>query len=69
MEMAYGSKKSLEFLESLDECKSNDVFKVPVVQGYLNYKWDQARYYLLGETIAHVIFLVSFNVLAVNVEA
>ena len=31
MEMAYGSKKSLEFLESLDECKDNNVFKVPVV--------------------------------------
>ena len=42
---------------------------MPVVQGYLNYKWDQARYYLLVETIAHVIFLVSFNVLAVNIEA
>ena len=47
MEMAYGSQKSIEFLDSLDQCQNNDVFKVPVVQAYINYKWDQARVYLL----------------------
>lgn len=40
------------------------MFKIPVVQGYLNYKWDQSKQFLLAEAILHILFLISFNVFA-----
>ena len=45
------------------------MFKVPVVQGYLNYKWDQSKQFLIAEAVLHLLFLVSFNVWAINEDA
>ena len=69
LNVAYGSVLSLKMLKSLEKCRNQEIFKIPVVQGYLNYKWDQVKYYLLGEAITHVLFLVSFNFFAVNNDA
>lgn len=35
----------------------------------MNFKWDQVKYYLLGEAIVHISFLVTFNIFAVNSDA
>ena len=40
-----------------------------MVQGYLNYKWDQSKQFLLAEAILHGLFLISFNVFAIVEEA
>ena len=64
--ISYGSEESLRFLKSLEKCRNHEVFKVPVVQGYLNYKWDQSKQFLIAEAVLHLLFLVSFNVWAIN---
>ena len=69
MNVTYGSKDSIAFLKSLENCKNNEIFKIPVVQGYLNYKWDQARIFLTVEAILHAIYLISFNVYALTTTA
>ncbi len=69
MEMAYGSAKSVEFLNSLEVCRINDIFKVPVLQAFINYKWRQARRFLFAEATLHLCFLLSFNVVAVSPSA
>lgn len=45
------------------------MFKVPAVQGFLNYKWDQSQKFLLAEAILHGMFLISFSVFAINIDA
>lgn len=68
LNVSYGSKESLDFLKSLEKCKNNEVFKLPAVQGYLNYKWDQSQVFLLIEAILHFILLISFNVYATRFD-
>lgn len=69
MPVRYGSKKSLEMLKSLEKCKNNEIFKIPILQGYLNYKWDQSRWFLFVEAFLHVVYLVAFNTYSVSVAS
>lgn len=69
MNIKYGSLDSITFLKSLENCRNNEIFKIPVVQGYLNYKWDQAKTFLLIEAIFHAFYLISFNVFALTTGA
>lgn len=48
LNISYGSSESIDFLKSLEKCKNHEVFKLPVIQGYLNYKWDQSKNFLLA---------------------
>ena len=67
--IAYGSQGSLDMLKSLEKCKTNEIFKLPAIQGYLNYKWDQSKQFLLVEAVLHGLLLVAFNVFATRKDA
>ena len=63
--MAFGSKQSLSFLRSLEECELPSLFDVPVLQAYLGLKWRQARRVLLIEASFHSLLLLLFNLFSV----
>ncbi len=69
LDVGFGSSGSLDMLRSLERCKNDEIFKIPVIQGYLAYKWSQSVYYLLIEAGIYLVFLILFNVFALNESA
>ena len=60
-----GSRKSIEFLQSLDNC-SNNFYAAKLVQGYLDYKFEKVRSILLLEGSIYLAYLVLLSIFVVS---
>ena len=69
LDVGFGSKGSIEMLRSLERCKNDNIFKIPVIQGYLSYKWKQSLYFLVIEAGLYSIFLLLFNLFVLDSRA
>lgn len=60
--MNFGSFKSIEFLESLIECPTQDVLKASFIQDLVKYKWELARYPMIIQAFMYFLYMVVLNV-------
>ena len=61
--MVVGSKESIEFLEALDMCNINNVFRTRLISNIINYKWDYVWKYLFTHAIIFWTLLVLIAVI------
>lgn len=57
--MGLGSTDSIEFMESILDCKNERIFETPFVQLILKEKWKYARYVMIGQALLYIGFLVT----------
>lgn len=60
---AMGSQESLSFLYSLEECKNEEIFRTPLIQEILLYKWGKARIYATSQLIIYALYIVLLTVI------
>jgi hypothetical protein len=55
MNLALGSLESLKFIDSLNNCSDNEVFRTQLVRSIILYKWRQVKKFVLLHDIFYVI--------------
>ena len=58
-----GSQDSLDFLEAMDECEHDDIWNTSF-RYIIDHKWFQARRYIRGLAVAHLLYLLLLTVYA-----
>lgn len=64
-----GSKESIEFMESVVNCKNEKIFETPLMQLILQEKWKKARFVMYGQSLlyaAHMGTLAYYSTLELN---
>ena len=64
--MQMGSKKSLEFINSLTECSNEQIFTTRTVQLILSEKWKIARWYIGAQAALYVAYLILLSLYTSN---
>lgn len=62
LQMASGSKGSIEFLSSLLDCQDSEVFSTRIIREYLTYKWNNSAHYLRMQSSLYLLFLVIITI-------
>lgn len=68
LEFTLGSEKSLDFLNSLDKCENEEIFKTPLIREVLLYKWNKAKYYVVFQTLIYLIYMVLLSLITCGVN-
>lgn len=55
----FGSAESIEFLRSINECSNEEIFRTPLIQEYLKFKWITARNFIAMQAIIYTIYVIS----------
>jgi WD40 repeat protein len=55
----FGSQESIEFLRSIYECSNEEIFRTPLIQEYLKFKWITARNFMAMQGFIYTVYVIS----------
>lgn len=61
-DMTFGSKESIEFLDSLLESNHPEIFMSPAIQSYVRYKWQLAKIFFFFECALFLTYLAFLSI-------
>lgn len=56
MNFALGNESGIKFLESLCNCTDNDTFATQLIQDFVLYKWNKAKYYIYLYNVLYFMY-------------
>jgi len=58
LDLETGTTGSIDFLESLTECSSDQIFRSKLLQVLLNDKWDKVKWAVYGQGLIYIIYMI-----------
>ena len=58
LDLDTGTTGSIEFLESLTECPSDQIFRSTILQVLLNNKWDRVKWAVYGQGLIYILYMI-----------
>lgn len=56
IDTVFGSKDSIEFLESIIDCPNDDIFTTPFIREIIFYKWKYVKWVLLPQAFLYLLY-------------